>query len=146
MRAPISTLLDRKGTDVATVPLDATVAEAAARLTERRIGALVASDDGQLVAGVISERDIVRHVAEHGPAVLERPVRDVMTVEVVTCTRATPIEDLFTVITERRIRHVPVMEDGRLVGIVSIGDLVKWRMEELAEESQQLQDYVTGSY
>jgi CBS domain-containing protein len=146
MRAPISIVLDRKGRDVATIRPDATLSEAAQRLTEHGIGALVVTDDDVHVAGIVSERDIVRRVAREGTAALDRVVGTAMTSPVTTCTPGTAVDELYRVLTEQRIRHVPVVEAGRLVGIVSIGDLVKWRMEELSDEAHHLQDYVRGSY
>jgi CBS domain-containing protein len=146
MRAPISIVLDRKGRDVATIRPDATLSDAAQRLTEHGIGALVVSEDDVHVAGILSERDIVRRVAREGTAALDRSVGTAMTSPVTTCTPGTAVDELYRVLTEQRIRHVPVVEAGRLVGIVSIGDLVKWRMEELSDEAHHLQDYVRGSY
>jgi CBS domain-containing protein len=144
--APVSIILERKGADVATLTPDRTLADAAATLTERGIGALVVSSDGERVEGVLSERDIVRVISREGAGGLDTPVREVMTTEVVTCDPATSTDTLVTTMTERRIRHVPVLREGRLAGIVSIGDIVKWRMEELTEEAQQLEAYVAGSY
>lgn len=146
MRAPISIVLDRKGRDVATLRPDATLADAARRLTEHGIGALVVTEDDVHVAGIVSERDIVRRVAREGSAALDQRVDTAMTSPATTCTPGTAVDELYGVLTEQRIRHVPVVEGGRLVGIVSIGDLVKWRMEELADEAHHLQDYVRGSY
>jgi CBS domain-containing protein len=146
MHAPISIVLDRKGRDVATITPSATLEEAATRLTQHGIGALVVSEDDVHVAGIISERDIVRRLAREGEAALRQTVASAMTAEVTTCTPGTEVDALYAVLTEQRIRHVPVVEGARLVGIVSIGDLVKWRMEELAEESQHLQAYVQGTY
>lgn len=145
MGAPVSVILGRKGDEVATITPTATLAEAASALTERGIGALVVSTDGVAVEGVLSERDIVREMARQGPAVLEEPVSMAMTGEVTTCGRHSSTNELIAVMTEQRIRHVPVVEDGRLVGIVSIGDIVKWRMDELADEGERLREYVTGS-
>jgi CBS domain-containing protein len=146
MRAPISIVLERKGRDVATIGPSATVADAARRLTERTIGALVVTEDERTVLGVISERDIVRRIARDGEAALASSIHSVMSSDVTTCTPGSPVDELYRVLTQQRIRHVPVVEAGRLVGIVSIGDLVKWRMDELAEESHHLQSYVQGSY
>jgi CBS domain-containing protein len=146
MHAPISIVLDRKGRDVATIRPDATLSEAAEQLTEHGIGALVVTDDDVHVAGILSERDIVRRVAREAASALGRTVGTAMTSPVTTCTPGTAVDELYRVLTEQRIRHVPVVEAGRLVGIVSIGDLVKWRMEELADEAHHLQDYVRGSY
>jgi CBS domain-containing protein len=146
MHAPISIVLDRKGRDVATIRPDATLSEAAEQLTEHGIGALVVTDDDVHVAGILSERDIVRRVAREAASALSQTVGTAMTSPVTTCTPGTAVDELYRVLTEQRIRHVPVVEAGRLVGIVSIGDLVKWRMEELADEAHHLQDYVRGSY
>lgn len=146
MGVPVTVILDRKGADVATIGPDASVNDAATSLTDQGIGALVVSADGRGVDGVISERDIVREVSRTGAAALEAPVTDVMTLDVVTCEPTTSTDDLIATMTERRVRHVPVVTEGRLVGIVSIGDIVKWRMDELAEEAQQLEAYVTGGY
>jgi CBS domain-containing protein len=146
MQAPISIVLDRKGRDVATIRPDETLEVAAQRLTEQGIGALVVTEDDVHVAGILSERDIVHRLAREGVSALGRSVVTAMTTQVTTCTPGTAVDELYRVLTEQRIRHVPVVEAGRLVGIVSIGDLVKWRMEELADEAHHLQDYVRGSY
>jgi len=145
MGVPVSVILSRKGDDVATITPTATLAEAATALTDRGIGALVVSTDGVAVEGVLSERDIVREMARQGPAVLEEPVSMAMTGDVTTCRRDTSTNELIAIMTEERIRHVPVLDDDRLAGIVSIGDIVKWRMDELADEGQRLREYVTGS-
>ncbi len=94
--------------------------------------------------GIVSERDVVRYLYEHGPDLLRRPVRDIMNAVAVTCCPDDPIDDLAALMTNNRVRHVPVLDDGRLVGIVSIGDVVKNRMEELQSERQQLRAYITG--
>ena len=145
MGVPVSVILGRKGDEVATITPTATLAEAATALTDRGIGALVVSIDGVAVEGVLSERDIVREMARQGPAVLEEPVSMAMTGDVTTCRRDTSTNELIAIMTEERIRHVPVLDDDRLAGIVSIGDIVKWRMDELADEGQRLREYVTGS-
>ena len=145
MGVPVSVILSRKGDDVATITPTATLAEAATALTDKGIGALVVSTDGVAVEGVLSERDIVREMARQGPAVLEEPVSMAMTGDVTTCRRDTSTNELIAIMTEERIRHVPVLDDDRLAGIVSIGDIVKWRMDELADEGQRLREYVTGS-
>src|SRR4051794_18167796 len=110
----ISTLLQGKGTTVATVPPDATVTDVLARLAEHRVGALVVSTDGEHIDGIVSERDVVRCIHEHGPTVLDDEVRRIMTVEVHTCEPGDAVEDLMGLMTEQRIRHVPVVEGGRL--------------------------------
>jgi len=137
-----SSILDRKGHEVATVPPDASITRALDELARWNVGALVVSPDGVTVAGLISERDIVRRLAGDGVAVLERTVADVMEREVVTVDGRTDSRRLMALMTERRIRHVPVVEQDRLVGIVSIGDVVKTSVDELTEEATQLADYI----
>lgn len=146
MGAPVSTILERKGTDVATIAPNATLEDAAALLTEHGIGALVVSADGRHPEGMLSERDIVRLLSRMGSGALSEPVSEVMSADLVTCERGTSTDSLITTMTERRIRHVPVLDAGVLVGLVSIGDIVKSRMDELAEEAQQLEAYVSGTY
>ena len=141
----IEHILATKGPDVVTLRSDASVADAVARLREFRIGAIVVSDDnGATAAGILSERDVVRAVAEAGAAALERRVAEVMTIDVHTCPPTATIEDLMEAMTARRIRHIPVVADGRLVGVVSIGDIVKHRMGELSLEAQTLHEYVNS--
>lgn len=142
----VRTIIGRKGADVATVSPTATLADAVALLAEHRIGALIVSRDGETIEGILSERDIVRQLAASGADTLPSSVEDVMTREVATCTWDTSTDELMVLMTEGRFRHVPVVEDGALVAIVSIGDVVKARMEELTLETDQLQAYVTGSY
>jgi CBS domain-containing protein len=138
----IVTLLRSKGDAVVTVPPSATVRELLGTLAEHRIGAVVVSS-GAGIAGIVSERDVVRHLHVAGPAVLDRNVGSIMTTEVVTCRRETPVVELMTTMTERRIRHVPVVDEhGAIVGIVSIGDLVKSRISELEGERDDLVGYI----
>ena len=145
MTVHIAVILDRKGADVATIAPDATLADATARLAEHNIGALVVSRDGQTVEGMLSERDIVRNLAGAATEdVLSLRVADVMSTEVTTCTRESTADELMATMTNSLIRHVPVVEDGRLAGIVSIGDVVKSRMDELEIETVSLQEYVMG--
>ncbi len=146
MGIPVSTILDRKGHDVGTIAPGATLTDAVAELERFNVGALVVSQDDRHVEGVVSERDIVRRLAETGADALQETVGSIMSADVTVCDRSTSTNDLIVMMTERRIRHVPVVHDGALIGIVSIGDIVKWRMEELADEAKQLEDYVTGSY
>ena len=146
MGAPVSVILGRKSPQVITIDPHASVTDAAAALAAYDIGAVVVSSNEREVAGILSERDIVRRIAEEGRAAMDGSVADVMTHEVVTCDPSTSTDELVTIMTEQRIRHLPVVEHGTLVGIISIGDIVKWRMEELAEEAHQLEVYVTGSY
>ena len=127
--------------DVVTISPDATVRELIALLAEHNVGALVVSDDGEHVAGIVSERDVVRQL--HSDAdVLERPVSRIMTTDVRTCSGSDGVTDLMQTMTEHRIRHVPVVADGRLTGIISIGDVVKSRIGELEFERDQLDTYL----
>lgn len=140
----VSAILTRKGDDIFFVPPAATVADATKLLRTHGVGALVVSEDGIAVAGIVSERDIVRQLAEVGPPVMEQTVASVMTAEVVTCTPADSTEQLMEIVTSRRIRHIPVVDDGRLVGVVSIGDVVAARVSELEDEAHHLRDYITS--
>lgn len=141
----IAEVIRRKGADVITVAPDAGVAELVALLGEKKIGALVVSDDGgDTVVGIVSERDVVVRLAAEGPAVLERTVADIMTAEVQTCVPEDELEALARRMTDLRVRHLPVVVDGKLVAIVSIGDVVKNRLDELQDERDQLASYVHG--
>ena len=139
----IADVVKRKGGDVVTVRPDATVSELLALLAEHRIGAVVASEDGTAVAGIVSERDVVRHLHTTGAGLLDAPVADIMTTSVHTSHPDESLEDLATQMTERRIRHVPVVVDGALQAIVSIGDIVKFRIDTLQAERDQLRDYIS---
>jgi CBS domain-containing protein len=138
----IRQLLRRKGADVATVDPGVSVRDALALLAGRGIGALVVSTDGRAVEGIVSERDVARGLHERGAALLADPVSAVMTSEVRTCGLDASVHDLARLMTDHRVRHVPVVEDGALVGIVSIGDVVKARLDELEAERAQLVDYI----
>lgn len=138
----IADVVKRKGRDVVTVRSDATVAELLALLSEHRIGAVVVSDDGGVVHGIVSERDVVRHLHTDRGALLEAPVSQIMTSEVHTCSPEDSLEDMAAMMTDRRVRHVPVLVDGRLDAIVSIGDIVKFRIDTLQAERDQLRDYI----
>ena len=140
----ISEILRRKGSDVATVKAETTVAEVVASLDEHGVGALVVSDDGKSVDGIISERDIVRALARYGHEAVDRTASDLMTSEVVTCEPGATIDQLMADMNHGRFRHVPVTEEGRLVGIVSIGDVVNARVRELETETHQLTNYISG--
>ena len=141
----ISDVLRAKGTQVVTVTPDTTVRRLLAVLAEHRIGAVVVSGDGRSVGGIASERDIVRALAQRGAAVMSEPVTAIFTAEVRTVTPETPVEDVMRLMTELRVRHAPVVVDGALAGIVSIGDVVKNRIDELETERTALTDYITGS-
>jgi CBS domain-containing protein len=140
----IADVLRRKGDQVATIAPEETVTTLLDRLAEHRVGALVVSIDGESVAGIVSERDVVRRLQEAGPSALGLQVREIMTPEVHTCRPSDLIDDLMRVMTERRVRHVPVVVEGRLAGIVSIGDVVKHRIDELQSERDHLTAYITG--
>lgn len=140
----VSVLLQGKGSDVVTVEPNTTTEEVVAVLARHRIGAVVVSADGSAIEGVLSERDVVRALAEHGAAALGRRAADLMTAAVVTCQPDSTVEELMSTMTERRIRHVPVVVDGRLAGLVSIGDVVKDRIAGLVHEAQALTDYITN--
>ncbi|WP_436794549.1 CBS domain-containing protein [Actinospongicola halichondriae] len=135
-------ILDAKGREVATVAPDATVSDALAMLAQHNVGALVASADGSSVDGIISERDIVRRIAADGSSALDLAVRDLMKSEVATCDGRADTEKIMGVMTNGRFRHMPVVEDGALQGIISIGDVVKVRIDELATEKDQLVGYI----
>ena len=139
----ISDVLRAKGDqEVVTVRPDLTVRELVAVLAEHNIGAVVVASDGDPVLGIASERDVVRHLTS-GPEVLDQPVEQIMTSEVHTCEPQVSVDSLMHLMTEQRIRHVPVMVDGALAGIISIGDVVKSRINELEFERDQLTSYVT---
>lgn len=138
----IADILRTKGSEVATVTETTTVTSFLNELTVHNIGAMVVMNpDG--VCGIVSERDVVRKLHHHGPDLLARPVGEIMTTDMVTCSPEDRIDDLAALMTNNRVRHIPVLENGRLVGIVSLGDVVKHRMEELQAERQQLHAYIT---
>jgi len=141
----ISDVLRVKGTRVVTVTPDTKVRHLLAVLAEHRIGAVVVSENGISVDGIVSERDIVRAFAKRGAAVMSEPVTAIYTAEVRTLTPETSLEDVMRMMTEYRVRHAPVVVDGGLRGIVSIGDVVKNRMDELETERAALTDYITGT-
>ena len=141
----VETILRDKGRAVATIRPDQTIAAALAALRERNIGALVVSDDGERVDGIVSERDIVHGLADRGAALLALNVATVMSRRVATCGPADSVADLMAEMTSRRIRHLPVVRDGRLVGIVSIGDLVKSRLDEIEYEALSLRSFIAGA-
>jgi CBS domain-containing protein len=138
----VKTILAGKGGDVVTIEPAATLAAAAKLLAGRRIGALLVCGPDRRVAGIISERDIVRALAERGAAALEESVGQVMTRKVVTCTETETVGGIMEQMTAGKFRHLPVIEQGRLIGIVSIGDVVKHRLHEIESESAALRDYI----
>ena len=140
----VETILRAKGANVETVRPDCSVQEAAQKLTQARIGALVVSADGRRIAGILSERDIIRQIAAAGAGALAQRIDQVMVREVITCAPGDTVNHLMEVMTERRIRHLPVVDEGLLVGIVSIGDVVKGRIEETEHEAAALRQYITA--
>lgn len=138
----VKAILSSKGSDVITIEPTATLDSAVKMLAARRIGALVVLGPEQRVIGILSERDIVRVLAERGAEALTLPLSQVMTRKVQTCTQSATIGDLMEQMTTGKFRHVPVMEDERLIGIVSIGDVVKERVHEIEREASELRDYI----
>ena len=130
--------------DVVTIAPEAGVRDLLALLAQHNVGALIVSSDGTTVEGIVSERDVVRHL-HHDGTVVNNTVGAIMTTDVETCDSDTPLDDLMKTMTDRRVRHVPVVDDGRLVGIVSIGDVVKHRIDQLQFERDQLDHYVHQS-
>ncbi len=140
----VNALLASKGTGVSTIRPSATTADAIARLKEEGVGALVVSQDGERIEGILSERDIVQGLATTGESMLSMSVSDLMTKPVKTCSRSDNIRDVMAQMTMSRIRHLPVEEDGKLCGIISIGDVVKNRLDELETETSVLRDFIVG--
>ncbi|MBB5077315.1 CBS domain-containing protein [Nonomuraea endophytica] len=138
----IGTILRNKGSDVMTVAPGATVRELLAQLAEHNIGAVVVSADGETIDGIVSERDVVRRLHDQGAAVLDAQVAAIMTTEVRTVGPTANVDELRQIMTTHRFRHMPVVDKGRLVGIVSIGDVVKSAIEELETEKASLVDYL----
>jgi CBS domain-containing protein len=138
----VKIIIDAKGTDVVTIDPTATLATAAKLLAQRRIGALVVLGADRRIAGIISERDIVRAVSERASAALEEQVGQVMTRKVATCTCDESINSIMERMTSGKFRHVPVVEGGQLGGIISIGDVVKYRIGQMEQESAALRDYI----
>src|ERR1041385_3163857 len=137
----VKAILSRKGGDIVTIAPTASLSAAVKLLAERRIGALVVTGPDHRVAGILSDRDIVRTLAERGPAALDDNVGAVMTRKVTTCTEADTIAYLMERMTAGKFRHLPVVDQGRLVGVISIGDVVKWRIEEVEHDADALREY-----
>ncbi|ARQ01246.1 CBS domain-containing protein [Pseudorhodoplanes sinuspersici] len=138
----VKTILSQKGSDVATIAPTANVADAIKILCERKIGALVITGAGGRIIGIVSERDIVRMFGAHGAAALDMPLTEVMTRKVVTCEPADKMPEIMELMTTGKFRHLPVLEEDRLVGIISIGDVVKMRLAQLEHEQDALRDYI----
>jgi CBS domain-containing protein len=140
----VADILATKGHDVATISQERTIRDAVEMLRERGIGALVVTGSTPPLSGILSERDVVRALARHGVGVLELKVAELMSVEVTTCDETASVNDVMGVLTSLRIRHLPVVHDGTLTGLISIGDVVKARLDELEQERQSLLDYVSA--
>ena len=140
----IAMILADKGGDVATIDSGVTLADAVAQLAERRIGALVVTEGGE-VAGIVSERDLVMCLSKQGASALDRPVSEAMTAPAITIARDTPVLSALAMMTRRRFRHLPIVEGGALVGLVSIGDLVKFRIDSIEHEAEAMRSYIQGA-
>ncbi len=140
----VSQILSAKGRKVVSVKREATLAEAADILMRHNIGAVLVLDESGMPDGILSERDIVRGVAQNGPAILSNRVEQCMTAPVAACEEDDTVEDVAELMTRRRFRHLPVVEHGRVIGIVSIGDVVKSRIEETMREAEALKDYIAA--
>lgn len=137
-------ILDEKGRDVVTVQPAMTLADAARFLSDNKIGAVVVAGLDGRIAGILSERDIVKTIAAKGGAALDMPVSSAMTSKVVTCTESHTVNQLMEIMTTNRFRHVPVEESGKLIGIISIGDVVRRRIEDVEREAEEIKAYIAG--
>ncbi len=140
----VSRIIGNKGRDVVTAQPHRTIGEVARVLAERKIGAVVISDGTGSIRGMLSERDIVRAIAQNGAAALDDAASRHMTAKVVTCGLSARIDDVMSMMTAGKFRHVPVEDDGRLIGIISIGDVVKYRLAEIETERQALESYISS--
>ena len=138
----VKAIVCRKGTDVVTIDPTASLASAAKTLATHQIGAVIITGADRQVVGILSERDIVRALAERGSSALEEPVGQVMTRKVMTCSERDTVCEIMERMTAGKFRHLPVVERGRLAGLISIGDVVKYRLEEMAHESKALHEYI----
>ncbi|MGD1030127.1 MAG: CBS domain-containing protein [Opitutaceae bacterium] len=143
--APISVLLERKNSEVCSVSPAVTVAEAVAEMNRHRIGSVVVLD-GSRLAGIFTERDVLRRVVGAGVDPLKATVAEVMTADLVTVTPATTVDEAMEIFTEKRCRHLPVMDNGRLVGVLSIGDVTRWSVDSHRSEAEHLKNYIAGGY
>jgi CBS domain-containing protein len=138
----VRAILAEKGHDVVTLTPTVSVADAIALLAKHRIGALIVASDDRVIKGILSERDIVRSLAEDGAGALDRSVSELMTANVKVCTEAHTVNDVMEIMTRGRFRHLPVERDGKLIGVVSIGDVVKRRIEEVQREAEEIRAYI----
>lgn len=143
----IEAILSAKGSEVRTVRPETLVAEVVRRMRTERVGAFVVSEDGSAIAGIISDRGVMHAIADNGIEVMDRPISDLMAKEVVTCRRDDRVASIMGLMTARRIRHIPVVDDERrLVGIVSIGDVVKHHLDEIQQEAVSLREYISAPW
>ncbi len=141
----VAKILQSKGTaDVVTIGSDKSVADAASVLSEKRIGSLVVSDDGTAAMGILSERDIVREVGRRGHVCLGDKVTEMMTREIVTCVKEDKADAILAQMTKGRFRHMPVVEGGKMIGLITLGDVVKYRLEEIKMEKDALEGMIMG--
>lgn len=138
----VAAILQDKGRDVLAVDQDTSILDVAKLIDKNRIGSVVIINENGQLSGIVTERDIIKNISRHGCDSLNNPVLTCMTNEVVTCTRADTVEDLMEKMTTQRFRHIPVVEDNELLGIVSIGDVVKQRVAEVAMEANALREYI----
>jgi CBS domain-containing protein len=141
----VSHILGVKGRNVFTVRPTDTVEAVAKILGEKRIGAVVVTDLAGHISGIVSERDVVRHIATDGPGVLNKPTSSIMTSNVLTCQDGDSEQELMALMTSKRIRHLPVVKDGKLNGMISIGDVVKFRIEAIEREAEDMKAYIAGA-
>lgn len=140
----VETILQAKGSLVYTLPETASLTEAVSLLNTHNIGAVVVTGGGDGIAGILSERDIVRQLGRDVALSMQQPVAEVMTRSAVTCVRETEIAEIMDLMTEHRVRHIPVMDGRKLVGIISIGDVVKAKIEEIEHDAEALREYIAS--
>lgn len=138
----VKSILAEKGTEVLTIGKDTTVSEAVSLLAKHRIGALVVADSSGTIRGIISERDVIRHIAEDGVEALNQKVATVMTANVKVCTESHTVNDVMEIMTRGRFRHMPVEREGKLIGVISIGDVVKRKIHEAEREAEEIKQYI----
>lgn len=141
----VATILGNKGNSVITAQPGDTVADVCAVLAEKRIGAVIVLADGDRIGGIVSERDIVRAISQHGADALSVPVSSIMTSAVVTCLESDTVNQVMSKMTEGRFRHVPVLRDGRLVGVISIGDVVKEKIAQVEADAELMRSYIASA-
>lgn len=139
----VAAILNGKGHDIITAREDALVSEVAETLAKNKIGAVVVCDGEKHIRGIVSERDVVRVVGTQGVAALDLPVSNIMTKEVMTCTEANSVNEVMARMTQGRFRHMPVVTDGKLAGVISIGDVVKHKIAQVEQEAEQMRSYIT---